>query len=215
MSRTRDELLAAAMRTVEAEGPEALRARKLTAEIGVSTMAVYTHFGGMPGLFETVVTEGLERFAAHVRQTPRTDDPMADLMSGGLAYAEFSVENPQLYRLIFGLADRAALRGLAPNLDAAETWRSPAGVEAFSVLLESVERVINAGEFRSQDPRAAAVQILSTTHGYLLLELGGLVTEDIQGVIAPLSVNLMVGLGADRKKAERALARAIRDRASR
>ena len=215
MSRTRDELLAAAMRTVEAEGPEALRARKLTAEIGVSTMAVYTHFGGMPGLFETVVTEGLERFAAHVRQTPRTDDPMADLMSGGLAYAEFAVENPQLYRLIFGLADRAALRGLAPNLDAAETWRSPAGVEAFSVLLESVERVIDAGDFRPQDARAAALQVLSMTHGYLLLGLGGLVTEEMQGLITPLTVNLMAGLGADRDKAERSLARAIRDRAPR
>ena len=215
MSRTRDELLAAAMRTVEAEGPEALRARKLTAEIGVSTMAVYTHFGGMPGLFEAIITEGLERFAAHVRQTPRTDDPMADLMAGGLAYAEFAFENPRLYRLIFGLADRAALRGLAPNLDAADTWRSPAGVEAFSVLLESVERVIEAGDFRPQDARTAALQVLSVTHGYLLLGFGGLVTEESQALITPLTVNLMAGLGADREKAERSLARAIRDRAPR
>jgi AcrR family transcriptional regulator len=215
MSRTRDELLAAAMRTVEAEGPEALRARKLTAEIGVSTMAVYTHFGGMPGLFEAVITEGLERFAAHVRRTPRTDDPMTDLIAGGLAYSEFAFQNPQLYRLMFGLANRAALRGLAPNLDAGDTWRSPAGVEAFSVLLESVERVIEAGDFRPQEPRAAALQVLSMTHGYLLLGLGGLVTEEAQGLITPLTVNLMAGLGADRKRAERSLARAIRDRAPR
>ena len=53
------------------------------------------------------------------------------------------------------------------------------------------------------------------THGYLLLGLGGLVTEEAQGMITPLTVNLMVGLGADREKAERSLARAIRDRAPR
>ena len=215
MSRTRDELLAAAMRTVEAEGPEALRARKLTAEIGVSTMAVYTHFGGMPGLFEAVIRKGLEDFAAHVRRVPRTDDPMADLIAGGLAYAEFALQHPQLYRLMFGLANRAALRGFAPNLDDAETWGSPTGVEAFSVLLESVERVIDAGDFRPQEPREAALQVLSMTHGYLLLGLGGLVTEESEGMITPLTVNLMVGLGADRKKTERSLARAIRDRARR
>jgi AcrR family transcriptional regulator len=215
MTRPRDQLLAAAMRTVEAEGPEALRARELTAEVGVSTMAVYTHFGGMPGLFKAVIAEGLERFAAHVRRVPRTDDPMADLIAGGLAYVEFASEHPRLYRLMFGLADRAALRGLAPNLDAADTWRSPAGVEAFSVLLESVERVIGVGDFRPQDPRQAALQVLSMTHGYLLLGFGGLVTEETQGLITPLTVNLMAGLGADREKAERSLARAIRDRAPR
>ncbi len=215
MKSTREQLLAAAMRTLEAEGPEALRSRKLTAEIGVSTMAVYTHFGGMPGLFGAIIRDGLARFAAHVRQVPRTEDPMADLIAGGLAYGEFAVRNPQLYRLMFGLANPVTLRGLAPDLDAADTWSSTEGVDAFSVLLESVERVIDAGEFRPQDARAAAVQILSTTHGYLLLALGGLITEEAQGVITPLSVNLMVGLGADRKQAERSLGRAIQSRTER
>ena len=35
-----------------------LRARAVTAEIGASTQALYTLFGGMPGLFEAIVADG-------------------------------------------------------------------------------------------------------------------------------------------------------------
>lgn len=213
MRGTRDELLAAAFRVLERDGPEALRARRLTSEIGVSTMAVYTHFGGMPGLLEAIVREGLARFAAHVRETPQTKDPMTDLIAGGLAFGEFAFRNPQLYRLMFGLVTPGTRRGPVPDLDRIDTWRTHEGIEAFAVLLGAVERVIDAGDFRPQDPWAAATQILSVTHGFILLGLGGLVTEERQGLIAPLTVNLMVGLGADRKQAERSLARAIESRA--
>ena len=207
---TRERLLQAAFRRLEQDGPEALKARTLTREIGASTMAVYTHFGGMPGLVDAMVREGLVRFAAHVRARPDlADDPMADLMSGGLAYAEFALANPQLYRLIFGLSAGAPLREAAPDFDAASAWGLPEGEDAFSILLESVERVIEAGEVRRQDARGAAVQVLSTTHGYLLLTIGGFDEEERQRALLPMAVNLMVGLGAEREKTERSLARAI------
>ncbi len=214
-NRSREELLAAALRVLEAEGPEGIRARRLAAEIGASTMAVYTHFGGMPGLVDAMVREGLGRFAAHVRRRPRIEDPMADLISGGLAYAQFAFANPELYRLVFGLAGRAAPRATTPPLGVASIWQTPEGEDTFSILLESVERVIEAGDFRRQDAWGAAIQILSTTHGFLLLEMGGLSTDQTQGLIAPLTVNLMVGLGADRRKAERSLNRALEARITR
>ena len=49
-SSPRERLVEAGTRLLERDGPEALKARKVAAEIGVSTMAVYTHFGGMNGL---------------------------------------------------------------------------------------------------------------------------------------------------------------------
>jgi AcrR family transcriptional regulator len=210
---TRERLLEAAFRGLERDGPEALKARSLTAEIGVSTMAVYTHFGGMPGLVDAIVREGLARFAAHVRaRPPLRDDPMADLISGGLAYSEFALANPQLYRLIFGLSAGAPLRAAAPEFDAGVSWRLPEGEATFSILLESVDRVIEAGEIRRQDPRTAAIQILSATHGYLLLTIGGFAEEERRRAVLPMAVDLMVGLGADRERTERSLARAIETR---
>lgn len=209
MKDTQSQLLEAALRTLEAEGFGSLQARRLTTEIGVSTMAIYTHFGGMPGLVEAVVREGLARFAAHVRARPEIEEPMTDLMAGGLAYGDFALRNPQLYMLIFGLSKRPALRGVASVLEGGAIWRTAEGQDAFSILQGSVERVIEAGQIRPQEPQHAAVQILSVTHGYLLLAIGGLPPEETGDVIGPLSVNLMVGLGAERGRAEKALADAL------
>jgi AcrR family transcriptional regulator len=204
---TQGELLTAAFRVLEAEGPQALQARRLTREIGASTMAVYTYFGGMPGLVEAVVREGLVRFADHVRtNAPETDDPMADLIAGGLAYGGFALANPQLYRLMFGLAAGPQVRSLP---DAEGILSTAEGGEALSVLVGSVERVLVAGLIRPQDARAAATQILSVTHGFLLLQIGGFVEAELQEVMPVLAVNLMVGLGADREATERSLARAV------
>lgn len=204
---TRGDLLAAAFRVLEAEGPQALQARTLTAEIGASTMAVYTHFGGMPGLIDAMVRDGLIRFAQHVRErAPETDDPMADLFAGGFAYGDFALANPQLYRLMFGLAGRPQVRTLP---DAESVMGTDEGGEALAVLVDSVERVLDAGLIRPQEPRAAAAQILSVTHGFLMLQIGGFVEEELQLVMPEMAVNLMVGLGADRAKAERSLARAV------
>ncbi|HYF27540.1 MAG TPA: TetR-like C-terminal domain-containing protein [Baekduia sp.] len=210
----RDRLLQAAAALLEAEGPEALQARRLTREIGTSTMALYTHFGGLPGLVEALVRQGLARFAAHVRQrAPQTGDPMADLLAGGIAYSQFALANPQLYRLMFGLAGGARMRGLTARVDeAGGPWALPEGQDAFSVLLRSVERVIAAGRIREQDALAAATQVLSMTHGYVLLVIGGFVDDPVAGlrdVAFPMTVNLMVGLGDERSQAERSLASAV------
>ena len=99
----RDRLLAAAIRLLEDSGPEALQARKLAAEIGASTMAVYTHFGGMRQLIAAIAREGFVRLNGRLAQAPETGDPVADLIELGLAYRDHAVANPQLYRVMFGV----------------------------------------------------------------------------------------------------------------
>jgi AcrR family transcriptional regulator len=210
---TGDRLVAAALAVLEREGPASIQARTLASEIGASTMAVYTHFGGMPKLFEAVIREGLTRFAEHTRGVPQTDDPMADLISGGLAYGEFAMQNPQLYRLLFGLTDLGGIHKLATN--AATTWGLAEGVDALSVLVTAVERVIEAGRIRPQEATPAATQILSATHGFVLLTMTGFINpQGLQDMMAPMEINLMVGLGDTRRRAKRSLATAIKARAT-
>jgi AcrR family transcriptional regulator len=201
----RDRLVTAALAVLERDGPVAIQARTLAAEIGASTMAVYTHFGSMPKLIEAVVREGLARFAEHTRGVPHTDDPVADLISGGLAYAEFAMRNPQLYRLLFGLSDLGGVNS---------PWNLAEGVDALSVLEVAVERVIAAGRIRPQAAKPAATQVLSATHGFVLLAMTGSIDgQGLQEVMAPLAINLMVGLGDTRRRAQRSLAAALSARA--
>src|SRR5688572_28497678 len=75
--------------------------RALVEGTGASTMAVYTHFGGMPGLWRAVRQEGFTRLAERLAAVERTDDPVRGLMALGAAYVENAVANPHLYRTMF------------------------------------------------------------------------------------------------------------------
>src|SRR5581483_3247056 len=97
----RAELLRAAVEILDKDGPDALQTRKIAGAAGTSTMALYTHFGGMPALIAAVAEEGLCQFDAALTMAP-TSDPVADLMAAGIAYRRFAIERPHMYRLMFG-----------------------------------------------------------------------------------------------------------------
>src|SRR5437660_4675054 len=101
---TRTRVLDAAMRLLDTDGPDALQVRRIAAEVGSSTMAVYTHFGSMIELRTAVVREGLTRFVTALEAAGSTDDPIADLFGQGAAYRRFALDNPHLYRMMFGVS---------------------------------------------------------------------------------------------------------------
>jgi AcrR family transcriptional regulator len=193
---------------LEDAGPEALQARTLTAEVGTSTQAVYTLFGGMPGLFEAIVVDGFARFARHVEAVPTTDDPVADFFAQGRAYCEWALGHPQLYRLMFGLTGGHLRLHAGLEMTLAGTLTAfPEGQAAVDVMVRSLDRVKEAERIRPVESVVAAGQFLSATHGYVLLEIAGAFGQQGEGLqmIGPLAVNLMVGLGDDRDAAERSL----------
>jgi AcrR family transcriptional regulator len=205
-------LVEAAIRLLESGGPAAVQARKLAAEIGMSTMAVYTHFGGMSELFEAIVREGFLRFAAHVDAVPETDDPMADFFAKGIAYRDWALKNSQLYRLMFGLTRTMPARVEQDMTLAGTISTLPEGQAAFEVMVHALDRVKASGRIDSVDPVLAAGQFLSATHGYVLLEMAGYFGPEGNGfawIFGPLGLSVMVGLGADKDDADRAAAAAL------
>ncbi len=196
----------AAIVLLETGGPEAVRARKVAAEIGTSTMGLYTHLGGLSQLFEAMVAEGYRRIAAYVEAVSESDDPMADFFARGMAVRAWALANQQLYCLMFGLSGALA-RHLEIDLMASGTVSAlPEGQAAFEVMVRSLDRVRRSGRIDDVDPVAAAGQFLSATHGFVLLEMAGYFGSDGNGfglVLAPLGLSLMVGLGAAREDAER------------
>jgi AcrR family transcriptional regulator len=191
-------LLTAARRRLEESGPPALQARALTADVGASTQAVYTHFGSMPGLLEALVAEGFVELADAVRAVPLTEDPVADFFAQGAAYARWALSHAELYRLMFGLSG-------GPVFETRESR------EGLAVMTGSLERVIASGRIGPVDPLLAAGQFLSLTHGFVLLTIARAFGEDGMGlqVVGAASVNLMVGLGDERDAAERSLGAAL------
>ncbi|WP_037364515.1 TetR/AcrR family transcriptional regulator [Amycolatopsis orientalis] len=200
-AHTRTHLVEAAIRLLADGGPEALQARKLAAEIGASTMAVYTHFGGMAALLDAVAREGFRRLIANMATVGQTDDPVADLYQLALAYRRTAVEHPELFTLMF----REAGAHGQPVGDLMKNRQDGEAAASFRGMVAAVGRTIEAGRLQG-DPLAVAAQVWSAVHGYVTLELLGHFGRGDRGVtevLRPLCVTLIVGLG-DRPAAARA-----------
>ena len=85
VSGVREQLVEGGIRILERDGLSALSARKLAAETGTSTMAVYTHFGGMTGVIDAIASEAFARFTRALTEVEQTDDPVADFFVMGAA----------------------------------------------------------------------------------------------------------------------------------
>jgi AcrR family transcriptional regulator len=184
-------LVEAAARIISEEGRPGLSNRRVTAEVGTSTMAIYTHFGSIDGLVAAVVDEGFARLAEHLRAVPRDDDPLTVLLHLADAYRENAVENRHLYAVMFS---------------AAATSGGPAEVtrhrhDTFDVLVAATQFAMDAGLLNPDDAECVAGQLWSALHGYVMLELAGFMraeNDTATTVLQPLLINLGTALSMAR-----------------
>lgn len=206
---TRTRLLAGALRLLSADGPEALQVRRIAAEVGSSTMTVYTHFGSIDELRNAVIKEGLTRFGAAVGAVGHSDDPIADLFAQGVVYRDFALNNAHLYRMMFGVSTPKTNQDSVRDLTVEDSPTAhPEGQTAFGLLAEVTARAAEQGRITTTDTVGVAAQIWSAIHGYVLLEMAGFFGAEGHGVgevLLPLTISLLVGSGDTREAAERSL----------
>src|SRR5689334_7675676 len=139
MARTKDpairlRLIERAAHMLRAREPITLRS--VVADTGLSTMAVYTYFGSMDGLWRAMRQEGFTRLAARLAAVAPSADPVRDLAALGAAYVSNAVANPDLYRVMF---------------DAGFDLEDPAAAdEGLLHLVRAVERARAAGRLRAE-----------------------------------------------------------------
>jgi AcrR family transcriptional regulator len=212
VSDVREQLVEAGIRILEREGLPALSARKLAAETGTSTMAVYTHFGGMTGLIDAIAREAFTRFTQALTDVPATDDPVADYLVMGVHYREFALANPQRYQMMFGTSEESLNRF---HTDLTVTGNASGNAEfavSFGALLDVVRRMIAAGRIRDDTPTDIAGRLWSLIHGGVLLEIAGFFGHDGHGltqILAPVTVDLLVGMGDERARVDQSMAAAV------
>lgn len=152
----REALLAAAHDLLANEGPAALTVRRIAAAAGMSTMNVYSRFGGKDGVVDELFVAGFRRLGAAMAATPTTDDPAADLIACGNAYQEFARRNPTYYSVMF---DR-----VVPDFEPSERAVEYAQ-NALARVVDRVQRAIDAGQIRAGDPFTMASALWSCVHG--------------------------------------------------
>jgi AcrR family transcriptional regulator len=164
----RAELIATAARLLAQEGPSALTLRRVTSEAGTTTMAVYTHFGGMDELKRAVRRTGYAALAAALTAAGPDIEPLCR------AYMAFAREQPDLYRVMF-------MEAPLDEADAAECDGT------FALLVAGAQRHLGEG-----DGVALAMELWAAGPGVATLELSALLPpEQADGLAAALRAKLL------------------------
>ena len=152
----RDDLVQAALELLRRGSEEELTLRAVARRAGVSQTAPYRHFSDKGALLAAVAETGFSKLDVRCKSAlSKAKDPEQRLHRLGTAYVRFALEEPALYRLMFGaelgqfkreypvLADgakqvhdllRSTVAALLPDADAAADDVETACVAAWSLV---------------------------------------------------------------------------------
>lgn len=193
-------LIDAAAKLVAETGPHGLSARRLAAEAGTSTMAVYTYFGSMSAIVREIVNDGFARLKRLFNLVEPTDDPVADMALLGRVYRYNAVTNRHVFEVMFG---GSSLAGFTLTDDDRQHGRY-----TLTPVVECASRCLAAQRFRAGDSTLIAHTMWTSVHGTVTLELGDYLAEpyDASYCFESQLVCLMVGAGDDLARAESSVA---------
>ncbi|MDP2293529.1 MAG: TetR/AcrR family transcriptional regulator [Actinomycetota bacterium] len=177
---------------------EPVTLRALVAGTGVSTMAVYTYFDGMPGLWGAVRQEGFRRLAERLQSVATERDPVRHLALLGVGYVDHALSHPNLYRVMF---------------DASFDLPDPAtaGV-TFERVVAAAGRCVDAGRFRAEEqPGDIALRFWANGHGIVSLAVTGVVSvTDLRRHAPAMTIAQFIDAGDSPDRARRSVRSAWR-----
>lgn len=164
-SPLREKLVDAGLALLRDGGLPALTLRRCAARAGVSHAAPAHHFDGLRGLLTAIAARAFALFAARLAAAAdhAGPDPRARLRAVCAAYLAFAAEEPALFRLIFGDADK----------DWADPDLRPPARAAYDALRDA------CAPFARSPDEAAALEtaVRSLLHGHALLSAEGLLAD--------------------------------------
>lgn len=173
---------------------EPVTLRSLVAGTAVSSMAVYTHFGSMDGLWSALRQEGFGRLSVRMAAVASTLDPVQDLAALLSAYVGNAMAHPDLYRVMFDAT--FALEDLQAADDCLEQ------------LVQAVRRGAEAERYAAGlDPLELATKAWMVGHGLVSLVSTGPLPEPALGYGPSMLAALLVAAGDDEGRCAASVAR--------
>jgi AcrR family transcriptional regulator len=160
-TQTRDLLVAAAVKLLDAGGPAAVTLRAVGEAAGVSHNAPYKHFTNKEDLLAAVASRELAQQARNIDNGKKLGGPAERLHKMMRSYVRWAVAYPERFKLTFGRWSE----GTAELGEAASA--------ATSGLVALVAEAQAAGELPAGDPERMAALLLSLAHGAADRAIGG------------------------------------------
>jgi AcrR family transcriptional regulator len=141
-----------------------LSLRALAREIGVSQTAPYRHFGDKNALLAALATRGYIAMTTRMirAQQGAGADPRAKLRAVGKAYIDYSMEHPELFKVMLG-----------PSLQPQDRYPelSDASRQSFILVHEVVREGVEQGLFREDNLEYLTNAAWASVHGIATLKL--------------------------------------------
>ena len=158
----RTTLVRAALILLAEDGADAVSLRAVARRAGVSAMAPYRHYPDKEALLAAVAVQGFDGLRDVLRAADEAAPAGQALVEQAVAYVRYALENPALFRLMFG----PKRVGTHPELAAA-------GDAAYAVLAARVAAEAPA----DADRDARALGCWSLVHGLASLFLDGRISD--------------------------------------
>jgi AcrR family transcriptional regulator len=158
-------LLDAAIEQIKTVGVEKLSLRGMARTVGVSQTAPYRHFKDKNQLLAEVAAQAFtELYQCSQSALDPNASAITSIQATGMAYLQYAIENPEKYRLLFGntIQNRRSY-----------TTMVEAGERSFQILIDQVERGIEAGDFIPGCSLLLANTLWTQVHGAASLILDG------------------------------------------
>lgn len=169
--------VATGLRMLGERSADALGLRELARELGVSATALYRHFPNKTALLSALAAEGVEALAKAQRQAnKKAGGGENGFTAMGIAYVEFAISNPALFRL---------MSRHAADIDLLEGDIDTVG-SAMRGLRETVAGLTPAA-MSGRSRTAVALRAWSLVHGLACLILDGKIEYDAAMVRKVLS----------------------------
>ncbi|MBJ8496237.1 TetR/AcrR family transcriptional regulator [Acinetobacter oleivorans] len=187
----RELMTRAGVELLEQDGPNAMTARKITAKIGMSSIAVYTEFGSMEKLVASVVDYGFLQLLQIFQQTPNTNNILLNIWNVTCNVREFALAHRHLYAVMFAAESIGGYQRSGEELEQ--------GIETLKFLHNLCSQAVKEKVFTQQTAHHATQFIWATMHGRLMLELAGYLSKDKDPMNSYriIITTCFVGLGAN------------------
>lgn len=163
----KESLIQEALNMIEDNGIASITLRELTKKLGTSRSAVYRHYSSKDELIKAVIQAGFDKLDAAVHPTLVGDANILDkLYNMGKAYMAFAINNPNLYRTIFGneiQKEREESCDIKDENDAA----------GFHALVSLIVQAQESGLIKKDDAFMQSTVIWSMMHGLSNLLIDG------------------------------------------
>jgi AcrR family transcriptional regulator len=201
--KQKEELRAAILREAGDEfaefGYDGFSLRRVAERIGYSPTTIYLYFQNKDDLLLETVRDGFTSFDNAIQSAAQSSDPTIRLCEIGMAYFQFGVENPALYRLMFmQRADFFLLRltGIGTHPDEQSELEAENALHhrviAQELLVTAIQDGIKNGQFRPQDAILKADSLWASMHGLISLAISPLMSQEHARTVAPQLLEILI-----------------------